>query len=120
MNPENKHFDFQKGQKKIADDNIIAPLLKTEQITKLKVAHEIGHLIGLVLNDECVEPFVIAKSINLGKERSELIHEWTDDIFKVRWIDKYSDFYDCMGHHILTNRYEDDNHRYLKRDYCLT
>ncbi|WP_316825547.1 hypothetical protein [Pedobacter miscanthi] len=56
------------------------------------VAHEIGHFIGLFLNNICIEPFGIATIINFGRQNPRLSFDWTDQVFRVLRHETPNDF----------------------------
>jgi hypothetical protein len=90
-----------------------------ESIAMPIVAHEIGHLVGLLLNDKCVEPFGIATIINFGCQNPRFNFDWTDQIFRVLKNETEIDFYEQRGYDIIKNEACVDTMNFLDKKYNL-
>lgn len=117
---EKHKFDFTNAK---SDRELLLNLdfnwsIPKEQKQKQLYAHEIGHMIGLILNDRICKPFGIPTRISFANSDSIFEYNWTDEVFKVLREEVPTDFYGIKGYEIAHHRTDCGNtQNYINKSY---
>lgn len=115
-------FDFTKSE---SNRELILQMeanlsIPEERKIKQLFAHEIGHLVGLLINNELTEPFGIPRCISFEIDNPRFSYDWTDGVFCVRRDDIEKDFYGLRGYGISGFRKDcQQTQDYIKKTYNL-
>lgn len=89
-----------------------------EQKQKQLYAHEIGHMIGLLLNNRICKSFGIPTRISFANSDPIFEYNWTDEVFNVLREEVSTDFYGIRGYEIAHHRTDCRNTKnYIKKSY---
>lgn len=95
-------FDF---SEKNSRSKIMNLEIRVESIPLIEqlIAHEIGHAVGMIINDHLTTPFGTPKQISFEHGDPSFKYDFTDEVFRVacRAVDK--DFYGLKGFEINTD-----------------
>lgn len=120
---EEKHkFDFTKAtsEREVLFSMDIETSIPDKPKFKQLYAHEIGHLVGLVLNNIQCDPFGIPTRISFEYRDSILEYTWTDEIFQILKYEVEEDFYSLKGYKINEYRREcQTTQNYINKSYDL-
>lgn len=121
--PEEEHvFDFSKttSERQILFKIDLELSMPKRQKLKQLYAHEIGHLVGLVLNNIQCDPFGIPTRISFEYGDAILEYKWTDGVFRILSYRVDNDFYDLKGNKINEYRKEcQTTQNYINKSYNL-
>lgn len=121
--PEEKHlFDFSNTTSEhelLLKTNVNLSIPKQQKLKQL-YAHEIGHLVGLLLNDKQCAPFGIPTRISFKNHDAKVEYDWTDEVFKVLRTEIEKDLYGFKGYKIAEYRKDcQTTKNYINKSYDL-
>lgn len=119
---EEHKFDFTKAtsDREILSSMDIVTSIPDKPKFKQLYAHEIGHLVGLVLNNIQCDSFGIPTRISFEYRDAILEYTWTDGVFRILSYQVENDFYDLKGYKI--NEYHKEcqtTQNYINKSYDL-
>lgn len=76
--------------------------IKVESIPLIEqlIAHEIGHAVGMIINDHLTIPFGTPKQISFEQGDPSFKYDYTDEVFRVACREVDRDFYGLKGFEI--------------------
>lgn len=119
---EEHKFDFTKvtSDREVLFSMDIVTSIPDKPKFKQLYAHEIGHLVGLVLNNIQCDSFGRPTRISFESGDAILEYTWTDGVFRILSYPVYNDFYDLKGYKI--NEYHKEcqtTQNYINKSYNL-